>query len=232
MQNKSNLYEDINKCPAIILMVLVLSSVLMNLFANKEVSFPIEILALDCGVVCSGMTFLCMDSLVQLYGLKYANKILVFSVVCNLIVSVLFFIVGVIPGYWGRSIGLPNSESVNIAINETLKGNWFVLAGSTFAFVVSGVINNFINQFLGDKIHDEGIQFSKFAIRNYISTFVGQIIDNLVFSFIVSRILFKWGIIECITCSTITAIIELLFEVILSPIGYMIVKYEKVSKKN
>lgn len=226
-QNKNTLYKEISKCPSVILMAFVLSSVLMNFFANKEVSFPINGLALDCGVICSGITFLCMDVIIKLFGLKYANKILVFTTICSLCVSILFYIVGIIPGYWGKSLEASDVASVNIAINETLKGNWFILLGSTIAFVISGYVNNFLNQLIAVRIKDNGLKFSKFATRSYISTLIGQIVDNLIFSVIVSRTLFGWGAVECLTCSILTAIIEMFFEIVLSPIGFFIVKAEK-----
>ena len=35
---------------------------------------------------------------------------------------------------------------------------------------------------------------------------------------------FSWTLIQCITCSILGAVLELLFEVVFSPIGYKVVK--------
>ena len=68
------------------------------------------------------------------------------------------------------------------------------------------------------------------AARSYISTFIGQFIDNLVFSIIVFTIFapifwdgFHWTLLQCVSCALTGALAELIMEVAFSPIGYRIV---------
>jgi len=66
-------------------------------------------------------------------------------------------------------------------------------------------------------------------MRTYISTFIGQFLDNFIFSIIVFVFFapifwdgFCWTVLQCSTCALTGALAELLMEIIFSPIGYRI----------
>ena len=72
---------------------------------------------------------------------------------------------------------------------------------------------------------------------SYTSTFIGQFLDNLIFSIIVFMIFapiywngFNWTLIQCLMCALTGAVLELIMEIIFSPIGYKILK--KWNKEN
>ena len=46
----------------------------------------------------------------------------------------------------------------------------------------------------------------------------------MLFALIVSKIFFGWTMLQCVMCSLFGAIMELLFEIVFSPIGYRISK--------
>ena len=71
--------------------------------------------------------------------------------------------------------------------------------------------------------------FGVFALRSYVSTFIAQFADNMIFALMVSKIFFGWTLLQCFTCALTGAIMELLFEVFFSPMGYRISK--KLLKK-
>ena len=66
--------------------------------------------------------------------------------------------------------------------------------------------------------------FKSFALRSYVSTGIAQFVDNLVFALMVSYVFFGWTPLQVITCSLTGALAELLFEILLSPIGYRITR--------
>ena len=66
--------------------------------------------------------------------------------------------------------------------------------------------------------------FGTFALRSYVSTFIGQFVDNLVFALVVSHTLFGLSLLQCMICAVTGAAAELLFEVVFSPIGYNVTK--------
>ena len=88
------------------------------------------------------------------------------------------------------------------------------------AFIVSSVTNNILNSLIGKLVNN--CSFRGYAARTYISTAIGQFVDNFIFALIVSHNFFGWSMLQCIMCSFAGAIVELLCEVIFSPIGYKI----------
>ncbi len=88
--------------------------------------------------------------------------------------------------------------------------------------LTSAVVNSTLNQSLGRMLKKNN--FASFAFRSYVSTGVGQFIDNLVFAIVVSHTFF-WldlgagdHVLADGRCS------ELLCEVFLSPVGYKVVR--------
>ena len=67
-------------------------------------------------------------------------------------------------------------------------------------------------------------------MRTYVSTFIGQFLDNFIFSIIVfvgfAPIFwngFHWTPLQCAMCALTGAVAELIMEIVFSPIGYKIV---------
>ena len=111
---------------------------------------------------------------------------------------------------------------VNTALNATIGGTWYVVLGSSLAMLVSAVVNSTLNQSLGRMLKKNN--FASFAFRSYVSTGVGQFIDNLVFAIVVSHTFFGWTWVQVLMCSLTGAVAELLCEVFLSPVGYKVVR--------
>ena len=221
----NSLKETVKTLPSWIIVVYCINIAVMNLLANKSISLPFEWLALDCGIIVSWIIFLIMDIVVKKYGAKHSIYLSIIAILASVGVSILFFICGSIPGFWGESYTYIESQNIiNKALDNTMKGNWFIIFGSALAFFVSTIMNAISNVFIGKRVKDN---FKGFTIRSYISTLIGQITDNFVFAIVVSQTLFGWTLIQCITCSLTGAIIEALFELVFIPIGYKIVKTKR-----
>lgn len=212
----------IRSVPSIVVALFVISVVIMNLLANKSINLPVSWLALDAGILLSWLTFLTMDIVTKHYGPKASTELAIFGISINLLVALILFIASVIPGMWGESFVEGSETIINTALNNTIGGTWYVLLGSTTAFIVSAIVNNTLNFLLGKLTKKDN--FLSFIFRTYISTMIGQFVDNLVFAFMVSFVFFAWTPLQCVTCALTGAIVELLFEVIFSPLGYKIVK--------
>ena len=207
--------------PPFLLALTVLSVVGMNLLANKSINTGLDWLALDCGIILSWMAFLTMDILTHCYGPRAATLFSVFALCINLFMAGIFFLASRIPGVWGESFIDGSEQVINRALDNTFAGTWFIILGSSIAFLASAFVNNFLNYGIGRLLRSrEG--FGRFALRSYVSTFVGQFVDNLVFALLVSRIFFGWTSLQCFTCAVTGALCELLFEVVFSPVGYRI----------
>jgi uncharacterized integral membrane protein (TIGR00697 family) len=207
--------------PSMLMVFFCVSVILMNLLANKEFSTGIEWLALDCGFTMSWLSFLCMDMLTKRFGPKAAIKLSLVAMGVNLFVCGMLKIVSMAPGNWGEFYTF-GEESVNLALNNTFGGTWYVLFGSTVAFVVSSIVNAILNHGIGKMIKKK--DFKEYAARSYISTMIAQFVDNLIFALIVSVTFFGWNMVQVITCSITGCLVELLCEVIFSPIGYKVCK--------
>ena len=216
----SKLNTTLSKVHPLILTLMVLSTVGMNLLANKSIDTGVPWLALDCGILLSWLAFLSMDVATHCYGPKTATLVSLVALGLNLLMVLIFFIASAIPGAWGESFIEGSEAIINTALDNTFGGTWFVILGSSIAYAVSAVINNFLNWGIGTKIEDRG--FGSFALRSYVSTFIAQFTDNITFALIVSRAFFGWTLLQCVTCAVTGAVLELVFEVFFSPIGYRI----------
>ena len=70
-----------------------------------------------------------------------------------------------------------------------------------------------------------------YAMRAYVSTFIGQFFDNFLFSIMVFTVFapifwdgFSWTVLQCAMCALTGAVAELIMEILFSPIGYRMVK--------
>ena len=216
----SEFREMLKTVPPLLLTLTVLAVVGMNLLANKSI-VNLDWLALDAGFLLSWMAFLTMDILTHCYGPRAATLFSVFALVLNLLMAGIFFAASRIPGVWGESFVEGSEAVINAALDNTFGGTWFILLGSSVAFLVSAFVNNFLNYGVG-KLLKKQEGFGQFALRSYVSTFIGQFVDNLVFALIVSKVFFGWTMLQCFTCAMTGAVAELLFEIVFSPLGYRI----------
>lgn len=208
--------------PSLTMTLFVVSVVTMNLLANKSINLPWGWLALDGGIIVSWMSFLSMDMITKYFGPKAATQASIVAVLVNLCMCIIFFVISLIPGIWGESYVDGAQDIINAAIDGTFGGTWYVLLGSTIAFITSSFVNNYTNAFLGKMEKSE--TFKAYAFRSYLSTGIGQFCDNLVFALLVSHVFFGWTFVQCIMCSFTGMIVETLCEVIFSYPGYTILQ--------
>ncbi len=208
--------------PAVVLALFILSVFSMNLLANKSIALPLDWLALDCGVIVSWLAFLVMDMVTKRFGPKAATQLSVLAAALNLFCCLIFYVGSAIPGQWGESY-VPGSEAaINAALDHTFGGTWYVLLGSTLAFLASAVVNNTVNWAIGRALSKKKDGFAVYAARSYASTALGQFVDNLTFALVVSHQFFGWTLLQCFTCALTGMAAELFCEVVFSPIGFRI----------
>ncbi len=207
--------------PASVVILFVVSVITMNLLANKTL-IQLDWIALDGGILISWLSFMCMDIITKHFGPKASNRISILATGVNLLTCLIFYIASIIP----------SNASDYGAFDAIFGGTWFILLGSTIAFIISAVVNNMLNWAIGRGFNKNPDGKFAFVMRCYVSTFVGQFVDNFIFSLIVfvgfAPIFwdgFSWTVLQCTTCALTGAVAELIMEVVFSPIGY------KISKK-
>ena len=206
--------------PAATVSLFVVSVICMNLLANKTL-LQLDWIALDGGILISWLSFMCMDIITKHFGPKASNRITVLAVMINLLTCLIFFVASAIPSV----------ADDYTAFDGIFGGTWFILLGSTVAFLASGLINNTLNFLIGKCFRKNPDGKLAFAMRTYISTFIGQFLDNFIFSVIVFVIFaplfwdgFCWTVLQCAMCALTGAVAELVMEILFSPIGYRIAR--------
>ena len=209
--------------PSTVVSLFVVSVICMNLLANKTL-VQTEVIALDGGILISWLSFMCMDIITKYFGPKASNKVAILASSINLLTCLIFYIAAIIP----------SNANDYTALNGILGGTWFILLGSTVAFLLSAVINNFLNWLIGKAFRKNPDGRLAYAMQSYISTFIGQFMDNLIFSVIVFMFFapiywngFCWSFLQCAMCALTGAFAELIMEILFSPIGYKVIKIWK-----
>ena len=204
--------------PSTVVSLFVVSVICMNLLANKTLVQTYWI-ALDGGILISWLSFMCMDIITKYFGPKASTKIAIFASAINLLTCLIFYIASAIP----------SNANDYTAFNSVLGGTWFILLGSTIAFLTSAVINNFLNWTIGKAFRKNPDGKLAYAVQSYVSTFVGQFLDNFIFSIIVFVFFapifwngFHWTVLQCAMCALTGAVAELIMEIFFSPYGYRI----------
>ena len=204
--------------PATVMTLFVVSVICMNLLANKTL-LQLDWIAIDGGILISWLSFMCMDIITKHFGPRASTRISVLAASINVLTCLIFFVASAIPSNAG------NFD----AFDSIFGGTWFILLGSTIAFLISAVINNVLNWMIGHAFLRNPDGKLAYSVRTYVSTFIGQFLDNFIFSIIVfvgfAPIFwdgFHWTILQCFTCALTGALLELVMEVLFSPIGYRI----------
>lgn len=226
--NIGNFFKEyallLHNVPPLLLSFFLISLVGMNLLANKSIDLGVDWIALDCGIVFSWISFFTMDVLTKRYGPKATIMVTMFGLAANLLISCIFIGASYIPGFWGESFVEGSENTINTALNGTIRGTWYVILGSSVAFIISALANVFMNWGIGKLFKKKPDSFGAFVTRAYVSTFIGQFIDNLTFALIVSQFFFGWNLTQCFMCALTGAVLELVFEAIFSPLGYKIAR--------
>jgi uncharacterized PurR-regulated membrane protein YhhQ (DUF165 family) len=160
-----------------------------------------------------------MDIITKHFGPKASNSVSILAVAINLLSCLIFFVASAIP----------SNANDYTAFDGIFGGTWFILMGSTIAFIISALINNGLNSLVGSFFNHNPDGKLAFAARSYISTFIAQFLDNFIFSIIVFVVCapvfwdgFHWTVLQCAMCALTGAVAELLMEIAFSPIGYRI----------
>ncbi len=209
--------------PGIVTAFFISSVVVMNLMASKVI-IQTEFFGITGGLLISWIPFLTMDVVVKVFGVRAANKLNVLGLLVNLFFVGLFQLVS--------SVQIGGDGEAYAAFDRTFSQTWQIFTASSIAFLASGIINNFLNYSVGKLFRNKPDGAFAYFTRSYVSTFIGQFVDNFVFVSLAFLVFFKlsvgtafgYTIQSAIGTAVLGAVIELLMEVIFSPIGYKVCK--------
>lgn len=208
----------LDNVPTMMTLIFVIGTLAMNLSAAKVV-LDLGVVAATGGILLSWLPFLCMDTVSAYLGARASIMLNILSSLFNILVTIFLAIVAAIP-----------TEQDYSAFNSTFGAVWFIVLSSNVAFILSGVVNSLINVSVG-KLFKNKITGFGFFTRSAVSTFIGQVIDNFVFMWLLYGVFapIYWGmkpmsIVTCLGTGVLGGLLELAFELILTPLGYAIVK--------
>lgn len=209
--------------PGLVTTLFVVSVVIMNFAAAKTIVMTNPSwLGVTGGVLLSWIPFLVMDVVVKTYGSKAATKMNLLGLGVNLlVVGFMHFI---------TKIQFGGDTAMYTAFNATFSQTWQILLASSIAFLVSGIVNNIINAAIGKMFKKNPDGRTAYITRTYVSTAIGQFIDNFIFTGLAFLVFFNlslgttlgWTLLTVFGTAIFGAFLELLMEVIFSPLGYKI----------
>ncbi len=166
---------DRNERSWMVYVVLNLLLLVLYVFSNIGATKLIYLAALDVvltpGVFLYPLTFLVVDMLNELYGLKLARRAIFFGFLGNALIILLLSAVEAFPGLPGWKLDGPYSEVI-LHVSSVL------LASS-----VSFLFSEYINSYLLCKIKE--LTSSRYLfLRAFLSTFFAVLIDSVLFCFI------------------------------------------------
>ncbi|MCR5151084.1 MAG: queuosine precursor transporter [Clostridiales bacterium] len=214
--------------PGPVTMLLVMSTITMNLAANKIIWSGLIIngvpfVSITGGIFLSWIIFLLMDIVTKTFGTKAAIKLTVTAAVINAFAVCFLACIAAFPAKYpfeGAS-----------SVFDTLFGfkalaapqPWQILVSSTVAYIVSGVINAVVHGALGKLFKKNPDGKTAFYVRSYTSTIIGQFADNFVFAALAFKVFAPFYTYSTITGIALAgALLELVCEVVFSPVGYRI----------
>lgn len=195
--------------PALPFAVLCAALIAMNFLANKAIVSESWI-SLDAGIIVSWIAFLAGDMLVKRFGAKASIKVNVAAIGIQLLAIGLLTLGANLPGYcdWTE-------------FDSIFGAMLWPLGAGTAAFIVGISVNAFISKFVLTRFKDR-TTFKSYAFASYVSTMIGQFIDNLGFALLFS-VWQDWCDPRSIWMfAAVGAVVELISQIILSPVGYKI----------
>lgn len=211
--------------PGLVTALFVVSVVVMNMLAAKTIVMTEPSwLGITGGLLLSWIPFLCMDAVVKVFGAKAATKLNILGLLINLGCIGMFQLVA--------SVQIGGDPNTYAAFNATFTQTWQIFVASSIAFVLSGITNNVMNVAVGNLFKKNPDGKLAYVTRTYVSTMIGQFIDNFVFTGLAFMVFFKlsigtslgWTWLTVLGTAVFGAVLELIMEAIFSPIGYEICK--------
>ena len=197
-----------------------------NIIAVKPVSlftlpfsvFGDNLFVVSAAIICFPMTYIISDVLTEVYGFRVARGVIWLSFACNLIMVIMFWLGGLIPGavFW---------EDQG-AYQSILGATGWILLGSFCAFIVGEFVNAAVMVVLKN-----ATQGRHLWVRTISSTVVGQGVDSVLFFGIAFGISGIWPWHAVFGAMFFAWSAKTVYEVIATPLTYVVVNWLKRTER-
>ncbi|MCE2458343.1 MAG: queuosine precursor transporter [Dehalococcoidia bacterium] len=193
-----------------------------NIIATKPLSLftlPFEVLGdkaviVSVSVICFPLSYIISDVLTEVYGFRVARGVIWLGFACNVIMVILFWLGGAIPGavFW-------DNQDAYMAILGTT--GW-VLLGSFAAYIVGEFANASVMVVLKNKTEGRFLW-----MRTISSTVVGQGVDSVIFYSIAFGLSGIWPATAVLNGILFAWLVKTAYEIIATPLTYVVVGWLK-----
>lgn len=163
----------------------------------------------DGGILIFPISYIVGDLVVELYGRKMANNIIYTSLGMNILAVLVFLLVGILPAYAGWN----GQSSYEMILGFTPR----IIAGSLAAYLISGLINNFVFEKIKKKFGEKRI-----FVRFIGSSVVAKFFDSLIFETV--AFLGVLSVPEFFAQAGFAYLASIILETLLAPISCAIAK--------
>ena len=203
--------------PGSLTALFVFSVIAMNFLARFTV-LSLPWLAVTAGIFVSWLAFLLLDVVVKHFGARAGNLLSLLAMGANLVCTLICTLIGRIGNHPG--------------LDSLIGGQWSVLLASTLAYLISALTNNYTNAGIGRRFRRNPDGAAAYAARSFVSTFLSQVVDNFLFVFLAfvvfplipGALQVRWTLPQCLGAAVAGALLELVTEMIFSPIGYWVLR--------
>jgi len=200
--------KDLKKLKVLIFLATLSAGILVisNIVAVKLWDF--FGISVDGGLLIFPLSYVLGDIMVELYGKKLANYVIYVSFFLNVLAVLIFVLVGLLPVYEGWAGQASYDEILGFVPR--------IVIGSLVAYLVSGVLNNWIFEKIREKTGEK-----KLWVRFLGSSVFAKVVDNVIFKTIAF-----WGVLgasEFFIQLGFAYVASLVLEIIMIPVSYFLV---------
>ena len=216
--------------PGLVTMLFIMATITMNLAANKIVWSGLVVggtplISITGGIFLSWLVFLLMDIITKTYGIKASIKLTLLGALINAFAVIFLGLVALFPAKYPYEGASTFFDTVFGFEALSAPQPWQILLSSTIAYIASGIVNAIVNGLFGKLFKKNPDGKAAFYCRSYVSTTIGQFVDNFIFGALAFSVFAKFYTLPTLLgIATLGALIELACEVIFSPFGYRICK--------
>lgn len=216
--------------PGLVTMLFIMATITMNLAANKIVWSGLVVngtplVSITGGIFLSWLIFLLMDIMTKTYGIKATIKLTLLGALINAFAVIFLGLVALFPAKYPYEGASTFFDTVFGFEALSAPQPWQILLSSTIAYIASGIVNAIVNGLFGKLFKKNPDGKIAFYCRSYVSTTIGQFVDNFIFGALAFSVFAKfYNLPTLLGIATLGALIELACEIIFSPFGYRICK--------
>ena len=207
---------------ALAVTVLLVSNIIaikpVTLFTLPFTFIGSNLFVVSAAIVCFPVGYIISDILTEVYGFRVARGVIWLGFVCNLLMALLFWLGGIIPGavFW----------SDQAAYQSILGAAGWILLGSFIAYIVGEFTNAVIMALLKNRTRGRFLW-----LRTISSTVAGQGLDSILFFTIAFGVSGLWVVdgswLPVFNAAACGWIAKSAYEIIATPLTYLVVGWLK-----